>query len=45
MGRAPDDHIDPNAFSELMRSHLKEAFRAIASVQKRVASELSLGVR
>jgi CBS domain-containing protein len=45
VGRAPDDHIDPNALSELTRSHLKEAFRAIASVQKRVAAELSLGVR
>jgi len=45
VGRAPDDHVDPNALSELTRSHLKEAFRAIASVQKRVASELSLGVR
>jgi CBS domain-containing protein len=45
VGRAPDDHVDPGALSELTRSHLKEAFRAIASVQKRVAAELSLGVR
>jgi CBS domain-containing protein len=45
VGRAPDDHVDPSALSELTRSHLKEAFRAIASVQKRVAAELSLGVR
>lgn len=40
-----DDRLDPKALSELTRSHLKEAFRAIAAVQKRVAAELSLGVR
>ena len=44
-GLAPDDHVDPATLSELTRSYLKEAFRAIASVQKRLASELSLGVR
>jgi len=44
-GLAPDDYVDPGTLSELTRSHLKEAFRAIASVQKRLASELSLGVR
>lgn len=44
-GVAPDDHLDPRSLSALTRSYLKEAFRAIASVQKRVAAELSLGVR
>jgi CBS domain-containing protein len=44
-GIAPDNHVDPNALSELTRSHLKEAFRAIASVQNRIANELSLGLR
>lgn len=44
-GVMPDDHVDPNELSDLTRSHLKEAFRAIASVQKRLAAELSLGVR
>ena len=44
-GVAPDDHVDPDSLSALTRSYLKEAFRAIASVQKRVAAELSLVVR
>ncbi|HEV3284768.1 MAG TPA: putative nucleotidyltransferase substrate binding domain-containing protein [Solirubrobacteraceae bacterium] len=44
-GIAPDDYVDPATLSGLTRSNLKEAFRAIASVQKRVASELSLGLR
>jgi CBS domain-containing protein len=39
-GIAPDDHIDPATLSALTRSHLKEAFRAVAAVQKRVAAEL-----
>jgi CBS domain-containing protein len=42
--REPDDYVDPNTLSPLMRSHLREAFRAIASIQKRVAAELSTGV-
>ena len=42
-GLAPDDHIDPNALSPLTRSYLKEAFRAVAAVQKRVATELQVG--
>jgi hypothetical protein len=29
----------------LMRTQLKEAFRAVAAVQKRLAAELSLGVQ
>jgi CBS domain-containing protein len=44
-GREPDDHLDPGELSALTRSYLKEAFRAVASVQKRVAAELDLGVR
>ena len=39
-GATPDDHIDPATLSALTRSHLKEAFRAVAAVQKRVAAEL-----
>jgi CBS domain-containing protein len=42
-GQEPDDHVDPNRLSTLTRSHLKEAFRAIASIQKRVASALNFG--
>lgn len=44
-GTDPDDHLDPAALSDLSRSHLKEAFRAVASVQRRITAELSLGVR
>jgi CBS domain-containing protein len=35
-GAGADDHVDPDSLSELMRAQLKEAFRTVASVQKRV---------
>jgi CBS domain-containing protein len=44
-GHAPDDFIDPTTLNPLARSYLRSAFRAIASVQSGLASELSLGVR
>jgi CBS domain-containing protein len=44
-GREPDDHIDLATLSPLTRTYLKEAFRAVASVQKRISAELSLGMR
>ncbi len=44
-GEEPDDHVNPAELSELTRSYLREAFRAVASVQKHVAAELKLGVR
>ena len=44
-GSEPDDHLDPNEISALARAQLKEAFRAVASVQRRIAAELNLGVR
>jgi CBS domain-containing protein len=44
-GAQPDDFVDPSILSALTRSHLREAFRAVASIQKRVASELSVGAR
>jgi CBS domain-containing protein len=44
-GLEPDDHLNPDDLSALARSHLKEAFRAVASVQRRIAAELNLGVR
>jgi len=44
-GLQADDHVNPAELSALMRTHLREAFRAVASIQKRVASELSLGAR
>lgn len=44
-GEQPDDYLDPSTLSPLRRSQLKDAFRAVASIQKRISSELSLGVR
>jgi CBS domain-containing protein len=44
-GEAPDDFIDPRQLNPLARSYLREAFRAVASVQSGLAAELSLGVR
>ena len=44
-GAAPDDFIDPRTLNPLARSYLREAFRAVASVQSGLAAELSLGVR
>jgi CBS domain-containing protein len=44
-GVPPDDFVDPGALSRLTRSHLKEAFRAVASIQKRMSAELNIGVR
>jgi CBS domain-containing protein len=44
-GEEPDDYVDPAVLSPLMRSHLREAFRAVASIQKHVASELNVAAR
>ena len=44
-GSAPDDFIDPKTLNPLARSYLREAFRAVASVQANLSAELSLGVR
>jgi len=39
-GVAPDNHLDPKSLSPLARRYLRDAFRAVASVQKRLGSEL-----
>jgi len=44
-GEPPDDFVDPKALNPLARSYLREAFRAVASVQANLSAELSLGVR
>ena len=44
-GEPPDDFIDPKTLDPLPRSYLREAFRAVASVQTGLATELSLGIR
>jgi CBS domain-containing protein len=44
-GENPDDFIDPKTLNPLARSYLREAFRAVASVQSGLSTELSLGIR
>ena len=44
-GDVPGDFIDPKTLNPLPRSYLREAFRAVASVQTGIATELSLGIR
>ncbi len=41
-GRTPDDHIAPASLSPLTRTYLKEAFRAVARIQRGVESLMSL---
>jgi CBS domain-containing protein len=42
-GRRPDDHVDPETLSSLMRVQLRQALRAVALIQKRVAADLDTG--
>jgi CBS domain-containing protein len=44
-GVRPDDFVDPASLSALTRSHLKEAFRAVAAIQKRMVAALNVGGR
>ena len=41
-GRTPDDHIAPDSLSPLTRTYLKEAFRAVARIQRGIESLMSL---
>jgi CBS domain-containing protein len=41
-GKAPDDLIDPTGLTPLTRSALKEAFRAVARIQRGVGQQLEL---
>ena len=43
-GAPPDDFIHPGRLTPLTRSYLKDAFRAVAAVQRRIAAELLYGV-
>jgi CBS domain-containing protein len=40
-GAQPDDHVDPKTLNPLTRRYLRDAFRAVASVQKALSRELS----
>jgi CBS domain-containing protein len=44
-GEEPDDLVRPADLSAVTRASLREAFRAVASVQRRIVGELDLGVR
>ncbi|GAA3226526.1 DUF294 nucleotidyltransferase-like domain-containing protein [Pseudonocardia petroleophila] len=44
-GEEPDDLVRPVDLSAVTRASLREAFRAVASVQRRIVAELDLGVR
>ena len=39
-GEPPDDHLSPDELSTLRRAQLREAFRAVSSIQRRLATEL-----
>jgi CBS domain-containing protein len=43
-GRRPDDHLAPADLDPVTRGALKEAFRAVSAVQRRVAGQLRQGV-
>ena len=43
-GEPPDNHVSPKVLTPLTRSYLKDAFRAVAAVQRRVDTELTYGV-
>ena len=42
-GEEPDNHVDPAQLSALTRTYLREAFRAVASIQRGIAAELRMG--
>lgn len=44
-GGAPDDLVAPRELSAVTRASLREAFRAVAAVQRRIVAELEQGVR
>jgi CBS domain-containing protein len=42
-GTVPDDHVAPDELSALKRTQLKDTFRAVAEIQKRVSAHLRAG--
>ncbi len=42
-GRPADDHLDPGELNPLTRRYLREAFRAVAAVQRAVSNEVAPG--
>ena len=43
-GAEPDNHIRPGALTSLTRSYLKDAFRAVTAVQRRISTDMLYGV-
>jgi signal-transduction protein with cAMP-binding, CBS, and nucleotidyltransferase domain len=41
VGTDPDNYLDPKGLNALTRRYLREAFRQVASTQKRLAAELA----
>ncbi len=44
-GLAPDDFVDPATLNPLVRRYLREAFRAVARLQRAIATELDTHAR
>jgi CBS domain-containing protein len=44
-GEPPDDFLQPGTLTPVARASLKQAFRTVAAVQRRIANELELGLR
>jgi len=44
-GEEPDDFLQPGTLTPVARASLKQAFRTVATVQRRIANELELGLR
>ena len=44
-GVPPDDYLAPASLSRIARSSLKDAFRAVAAVQREIATEMGLRAR
>jgi CBS domain-containing protein len=45
VGVEPDDIVELSELNPLTRNYLKEAFRAVASVQRHVAADLALSIK
>jgi CBS domain-containing protein len=40
-GIEPDDHLDPNALNPTRRRQLRDAFREVRTIQKKLGRQLS----
>jgi CBS domain-containing protein len=42
-GQAPDNHMDPATLTPLVRTYLRDAFRAVARVQRGIKTSMQYG--